>query len=202
MSVAGVSGSTATTTANSTTATGLDKDDFLKLLVTQLQYQNPLDPMDPTEMMTQMTQLTQVEKLNNISDTLDAMHASSSKADQIGWLSVVGKKACVGSSTLSKGDQVVITPSGSYDKVTLTLKGADGNTKEVSFNAGDSLTYAYDGDSTVTASVSATYAGKATSCSLKVYNTIAGVELGDTSTAVVLANGYAYSTNQITGIRD
>lgn len=201
MSVTGVTGSTNQTTT-STANTGLDKDDFLKLLVTQLQYQNPLDPMDPTEMMTQMTQLTQVEKLNNISDTLDAMYSSSSKADQIGWLSVVGKKACVGSSTLSKGDQVVIAPSGNYDKVTLTLKGSDGNTKEVPFGAGDSLTYTYDGDSTVSASVSATYNGKTTSCGLKVYNTIAGVELGDTSTTVVLANGSAYSTDNITGIRD
>lgn len=202
MSVTGVTGSTTTTTASSTAATSLDKDDFLKLLVTQLQYQNPLDPMDPTQMMTQMTQLTQVEKLNNISDTLDAMYSSSSKADQVEWLSVVGKKACVGGSTLSKGDQVVITPSGNYDKVTLTLKGADGNTKEVMFNAGDSLTYTYDGDSTVTASVNATYNGKATSCSLKVYNTITGVELGNTSTTVVLANGDTYGTDKITGIRD
>lgn len=201
MSVTGVTGSTNQTTT-STTSTSLDKDDFLKLLVTQLQYQNPLDPMDPTEMMTQTTQLTQVEKLNNIADTLDAMYSSSSKADQVGWLSVVGKKACVGSSTLSKGDQVVITPSGDYDKVTLTLKDSSGNTKEVTFNSGDSLTYNYDGDSTVTASVSATYNGKSTSCSLKVYSTIAGIELGDTSATVELANGGTYTTDKIIGIRD
>lgn len=201
MSVSAVTGSNNNTTTG-TTNTSLDKDDFLKLLVTQLQYQNPLDPMDPTQMMTQMTQLTQVEKLNNISDTLDAMYSSSSKADQVEWLSVVGKKACVGSSTLYKGDQVVMTPSGKYDKVTLTLKDSSGNTKEVKLNAGDSLTYTYDGDSTVTASVSATYNGKTTSCSLKVYNTIAGVELGDTGTTVVLASGDTYGTDKITGIRD
>lgn len=140
MSVTGVSGSSTTPTTGSSSAASLDKDDFLRLLVTQLQYQNPLDPMDPTEMMTQTTQLTQVEKLTNISDTLGAMYSSSTKADQIEWLSVVGKKACVGSSTLSKGDQVVITPSGNYDKVTLSLKDSSGNTKEITFNPGEALT--------------------------------------------------------------
>jgi flagellar basal-body rod modification protein FlgD len=202
MSVGSVTGSTTATTTTSSSKTSLGKDDFLKLLVTQLKNQNPLDPMDPTQMMTQMSQLSQVEQLTNISGTLDAMNASSSKADQVAWLSVVGKKACVGSSTLSKGDQVVLTPKGDYDKVTLTLKNSNGNTKEVTFNSGDSLTYTYDGDSKVTASVSATKNGKTTTCSLKAYSTIAGIELGNNSATLVLADGNAYSTDKVTGIRD
>jgi flagellar basal-body rod modification protein FlgD len=201
MSVSAVSGSTNSTTTG-TTNTSLDKDDFLKLLVTQMKYQNPLDPMDPSQMMTQMSQLSQVESLTNISDTLDAMYSSNSKANQVEWLSVVGKKACVGGSTVSKGDQVVITPTGNYDKVTLTLKDSSGNTREITFNSGESLTYTYDGDSTVTPSVKATYNGKTTSCSLKVYSTIAGIELGDTSATVMLGNGGTYSTDKITSIRD
>ena len=45
----------------------LGQDDFTKILVTQLQHQDPLDPMDDREFITQMTQFSQLEQLNNIS---------------------------------------------------------------------------------------------------------------------------------------
>jgi len=201
MGVEGVSGSTNATTTGSTN-TSLGKDDFLKLLVTQLQNQNPLDPMDPTQMLGQMSQLTQVEKLVTISDTLESMNTSMAKANQLEWLSVVGKKACVGSNTVSKGDQVVITPGGDYDKVTLTLKYSDGNTEEVTLNPGEPLTCTYAGDEKARVSVSATKNGKTASCGFKVYSAIAGVELGSKGATVVLANGDKYGTTEITSIRE
>lgn len=42
----------------------LDKDAFLKLLVAQLKYQDPLAPSDPAEFMAQTAQFTTVEKLD------------------------------------------------------------------------------------------------------------------------------------------
>lgn len=44
----------------------VDEDEFLKLLVTQLQYQNPLDPMDGHEFMAELAQFSALEKLNSI----------------------------------------------------------------------------------------------------------------------------------------
>ena len=41
--------------------TGMGSDGFLKLLVAQLQYQNPLEPADPGEMMVQTSQLAQLD---------------------------------------------------------------------------------------------------------------------------------------------
>jgi len=48
----------------------LDKDAFLRLLVTQLQYQDPLDPMDNTEFVSQMAQFTSLEQMNNLNNTM------------------------------------------------------------------------------------------------------------------------------------
>ena len=45
----------------------LDKDAFLKLLVAQLKYQDPMKPADPQSFMAQTAQFTQVEKLDQIS---------------------------------------------------------------------------------------------------------------------------------------
>lgn len=44
----------------------LDKDAFLKLMMIQLQNQNPLNPTDNTEYMNQMAQFSSVEQLTNI----------------------------------------------------------------------------------------------------------------------------------------
>ncbi|WP_410769253.1 flagellar hook assembly protein FlgD [Fontibacillus sp. BL9] len=54
----------------------LGKDDFLKLMMAQMQYQDPLSPMDNKEMVAQMAQFTSVEQLVNISDQLKAMSQS------------------------------------------------------------------------------------------------------------------------------
>lgn len=51
----------------------LDKDDFLRLLITQLRNQNPLQPVDQTEFIAQTAQLTSLEQLTNINKTLEAM---------------------------------------------------------------------------------------------------------------------------------
>ncbi len=40
--------------------------DYMKLLVTQLQNQNPLEPMDNTEMASQLTQFSQLERLESM----------------------------------------------------------------------------------------------------------------------------------------
>ncbi|MDR1066931.1 MAG: hypothetical protein LBL35_05820 [Clostridiales bacterium] len=45
----------------------LDKDAFLKLLVTQLQHQDPLNPTEDKEFISQMAQLTTAEQMKNMS---------------------------------------------------------------------------------------------------------------------------------------
>ena len=62
------SAATASTTASSTTSgpQSLGKDAFLKLLVAQLRYQNPMSPTDPTQFLSQTAQFTEVEKLESI----------------------------------------------------------------------------------------------------------------------------------------
>lgn len=50
----------------------LDKDAFLQLLVTQMQYQDPLQPTSNTEYMSQLAQFSSVEELQNISNTISS----------------------------------------------------------------------------------------------------------------------------------
>ena len=51
--------------------TALDKDAFLKLLVTQMQYQDPMEPTSNTEYMSQMAQFSSVEQIQNLSNVFN-----------------------------------------------------------------------------------------------------------------------------------
>lgn len=55
----------------------LDQNDFLKLLVTQIQFQNPLNPKSDTDMAAQMAQFTALQQATQSSSSLQMMQASS-----------------------------------------------------------------------------------------------------------------------------
>jgi len=54
----------------------LDKDAFLKLLVTQMQNQDPLSPMEDREFIAQMAQFSSLEQMQNLNDTFKSTQAT------------------------------------------------------------------------------------------------------------------------------
>ncbi len=51
-------------------STVLDKNDFLKILITQLSHQDPTQPMDDKEFVAQMAQFSSLEQMTNMSEGL------------------------------------------------------------------------------------------------------------------------------------
>ncbi|MBA4389367.1 MAG: hypothetical protein C0399_00290 [Syntrophus sp. (in: bacteria)] len=202
--------SSATKTAATTTSTGtssatsmVSKDAFLKILMSQLKYQDPMDPMKADQFMSQLAQLTQVEELQNISQTLAEMKAAADSGNITQWLNVIGKKVNVDGNTISKGDDVELKPAADYDTIILTLKGVkDGNTTQVTFNKGDTLTNTYNGEDDVKVSAVAVKGGKVVSCTASVYRTVTGVQSGDKGLVAVASNGDQYAVSAIKKIKN
>jgi flagellar basal-body rod modification protein FlgD len=94
-----------------TTKATMDKDDFLKLFVTQLRNQDPTSPLQPYELASQLAQFTSVEQLTNLNASLtkqlDAI-AGSTLATQ----SSLGS-SLIGRQVVTAGNQVTVPASGS-----------------------------------------------------------------------------------------
>jgi flagellar basal-body rod modification protein FlgD len=95
-----------TSTSDSATDNSLGNDEFLTLLVAQLENQNPLDPADTEQFTDQLAQFSQVEQLINVNDKLDEMKENAEASDDnIDANSYVGKtvSATVTSMTIDDG---------------------------------------------------------------------------------------------------
>lgn len=114
----------ASNTKTNKAGSDLDKDAFLRLLVTQLQYQDPLDPMDNTEFVSQMAQFTALEQMNNLNNTMTNSQAYS----------MIGRTvyAQVYNEKTNKYEEI----GGTVDSITIKKSGAYLNIgdKEVAYN--------------------------------------------------------------------
>jgi flagellar basal-body rod modification protein FlgD len=81
----------------------LDKTAFLKLLVAQLQNQDPLQPQDNSEFVAQLAQFSSLEQTMGINDRLDLLSAQSSGLQNSQVVNLVGKQATVRGNVATLG---------------------------------------------------------------------------------------------------
>lgn len=82
MAITPVGGSTAAPSAQA----NIGLQDFLKILLTQLSYQDPLKPMDNQEFMAQMAQFTALEQTQRLNDKLDQLITNQAALQSIGLI--------------------------------------------------------------------------------------------------------------------
>lgn len=93
------SDSSTTTTVTNSSAYAMDTEDFLGLLLTELQNQDPMDPVSTSEMASQFASLTQVSQLNKTNDYLATL-SSTQAVDYLGkTISYAGETDSEGNST-------------------------------------------------------------------------------------------------------
>jgi len=112
--IKGVTDYVDTTKKTSTTGTDtLGKDSFLKLLLAQLNHQDPLNPADPSQFASQLAQFSSLEQLTNVNDNLTALKTSQDSNSKYQAMNLIGKEIQADGDTLAVGDSN--TSKGSFN---------------------------------------------------------------------------------------
>ena len=118
-------------TTTSTDDSVLDKDDFLTLLVAQLQNQDPLNPSDSTEFTAQLAQFSSLEQLQNIDETLSGFEVYQSTLNNIQSSGFIGKTVTATGSTFGvsdgQADPIRFDLASDADSVYVQIYDAYGN---------------------------------------------------------------------------
>lgn len=107
----------------------VDMDEFLGLLITELQNQDPLNPMDNAQMLTQISQIREIGSTNQLTDTLTTLAIGQELSMASG---MIGKKVSALDNNASDVEGVV-------DRVSVQTDAEDPNIRKVSVHIGDSV---------------------------------------------------------------
>ena len=184
--------SLAKTSANAPNASET-QDRFLKLLVTQMKNQDPLNPLDNAQVTSQMAQLSTVSGIDKLNATLQALSDSMAVGQSVSATSMIGHGVLVPGSDLSLHKGVAVGGmelSQPADNVSVTIKDAAGkimNTLQFGEQKAGVLPFSWDGkteaganapDGNYTFTVEATLSGIKTSPATLVYGLVNAVTPG------------------------
>ena len=119
MSISGISNGTTGVRAN-----GLGQEDFMKILLTQLTYQDPMKPMDNQQFMAQMAQFTSLEQTQQLNSKIETLIGNQAALQSVG---LIGRTVDI-SSTTGTITGTVVSLSLSGDSPLITLRTNAGTT--------------------------------------------------------------------------
>lgn len=103
------------TAENKSPNNALGKEAFLKLLVTQMQYQDPLNPQQDTDFISQLAQFSSLEQMQNLNETV----SNSSSFSLVGRTATITETADNGTTKTITGVIDYVTRSGGKSYVSI-----------------------------------------------------------------------------------
>jgi flagellar basal-body rod modification protein FlgD len=128
--------------ASETSQAAEDSQMFMKLMIAQLQNQDPTNPADTTDFMQQIASMSQVESINNLVSTVEDMSSSllSSQA-------ALRASSMVGQTVFTEGDAMTLYQDGAYARGLVSLETSAPNvTIDIYDSSGQKVSSASMGD--------------------------------------------------------
>ncbi|HAN96453.1 MAG TPA: flagellar biosynthesis protein FlgD [Planctomycetaceae bacterium] len=122
----GIGASSSRTGQASSAFAEVNTDDFLMLMITELQNQDPLDPTDNAEFLQQITQIRQIGANDKLTSTLDQVLAGQNLTMAAG---MIGK-------TVTGVDDANADVTGTVDRIAFEAT-ADGSERELRVYVGN-----------------------------------------------------------------
>ncbi|MGJ4949052.1 flagellar hook assembly protein FlgD [Bradyrhizobium sp. HKCCYLS20291] len=219
MTVSATTSSTVSTTSTSSSSTSsrttLSSTDFLKLLVSELQNQDPLNATSVTDFINQMTSYANFTEQQSINTSMDSLAGSFSSLVTLNSVNYIGHtvEAKTDTAVLSNGSATFgYSLSSAASTVSISIKDASGSTVWTGTGSGNkgSNTITWDGtDSSgnqlgdggqYTISVTATdTAGNSVLNYTTITGTVTGIDTS-TSTPSLTVGGVPVSASNILGV--
>ena len=114
----------AASNGSATDAFGLGFEDLLKIVLTQLTYQDPLKPMDNFEFVSQLAQFSQIQQTQAMSDALQTLVTAQASSQAA---SLLGKRVDISGTTTTLTGTVEAIAFG-QDGPTISITTAQGQT--------------------------------------------------------------------------
>jgi len=192
------------------------KDDFMKLLVTQMKYQNPMDPMDNAQMKSQIAQLNTVEGINQLNATVSGLQASLMATQSMQSATLIGKSILADGNSinlLNGSASLSMRLEGAAESVVVDVINSSGRiikTADLGANAAGIKSFTWDGSTNeggtapngqYTFQVNAKKLNQAVAVTPLTQATVSGVELTSTGPQLSLNNGTNIAMSTVRGVR-
>ncbi|MFV0349773.1 MAG: flagellar hook assembly protein FlgD [Halodesulfovibrio sp.] len=189
-----------------TASSDLGQEDFLTLLVTQLENQDPLNPVEDAEMIAELAQFSSLEELESLNETMEGITSTLNVMTVNSAVSYLGQDVVAAGYSISKTDDgctdVYFTPAEDCSAVTAHIYNEDGDivaSVDLGSATADEHTFTWDGLKTNGSEASeGTYYvgfeaydadGEGVTVSSEVSGTVTGISSSDGTTVLELSDG-------------
>jgi flagellar basal-body rod modification protein FlgD len=189
---------------SATDSAGATQDRFMKLLITQMKNQDPLNPLDNAQVTSQLAQLSTVTGIDKLNATMGTLKDSYQSSQALQATSLIGHGVLVPGNSVNLADGKAVLGMdlpGAADAVSVAIRDSAGNVVrkiDLGAQAAGTLPLGWDGKTDKGAAaasgqysfeVNATSAGSALKVTTLSYDQVGSVSTGASGTRLNLNGG-------------